>query len=290
MKSQNDGSHHTDLLEVVRGYSLLKYLDKSYYFKHFTVIDALEVEDLRIQDLACSEKSGIKTEKQLIESAINIGAWSNKQEEKIKSTEWTIKRSTVALGKIKDITQRKTFNEQIKKQEEELAKIKGERAQITRYSAEHLAETKRVSRMVDRSAFCDLNFKKPVPDKVKLSVTGLLFARYAELNSRDNILRASYHGGFFDAFICQKENPFRMFNCTFAELTVFQKYLMVLSNNLFSKLKNNKMPEEIMGDPVKMIEYEEKDEEDKSVSHGVDDLKMKMQARGGKLKAEDFLT
>ena len=83
MKSQNDGSHHTDLLEVVRGYSLLKYLDKSYYFKHFTVIDALEVEDLRIQDLACSEKSGIKTEKQLIESAINIGAWSNKQEEKI---------------------------------------------------------------------------------------------------------------------------------------------------------------------------------------------------------------
>jgi hypothetical protein len=56
-------------------------------------------------------------------------------------------------------------------------------------------------------------------------------------------------------------------------------------------MKNTQIPDEIYGDPVKMFNYEEKKAEgEKRVSHGSDDLKKKMKARGGELKPEDFLS
>ena len=56
-------------------------------------------------------------------------------------------------------------------------------------------------------------------------------------------------------------------------------------------MKNTKIPDEIYGDPVKMFNYEEKpEEEDKGISHGADDLRRKIKARGGELKPEDFLS
>jgi hypothetical protein len=76
----------------------------------------------------------------------------------------------------------------------------------------------------------------------------------------------------------------------FEDITNFQKYLVVVSHGLFNKIKNTKIPEEIYGDPVRMMNYEEKEEVDSKVSHGLDDLRQKSQARGGKLKAEDFLS
>ena len=41
---------------------------------------------------------------------------------------------------------------------------------------------------------------------------------------------------------------------------------------------------------IQKINYEEKEEKDGKTSHGVEDLRLKMKARGGKLKAEDFLS
>ena len=74
------------------------------------------------------------------------------------------------------------------------------------------------------------------------------------------------------------------------ELTICLKQGNSLSSSLLNKMKNTKIPDEIYGDPVKMLEYEEKEEKDSKVSHGVGDLKAKMAMRGGKLKAEDFLS
>ncbi len=39
-----------------------------------------------------------------------------------------------------------------------------------------------------------------------------------------------------------------------------------------------------------MFDYKEPKDRDKKVSHGLDDLKMKMKARGGELKPEDLLS
>ena len=117
-----------------------------------------------------------------------------------------------------------------------------------------------------------------------------MFARYRELNDRETLLRASYFGGFFEIFAAQGGNSAQLIGGTFCEMTGLQKSLIVLSNSLLNKVKNVNIPDEIAGDPVKIMDYEEQEEKDIKTSHGVDDLKAKMQARGGKLKAEDFLS
>lgn len=279
-----------DLLDILQGYSVLEFEGKEYYFKHFSMLQFLRLDGLRQKDIRHSVKTGIKKEKDLIDRAIEVGGWSLKEEEKIKSLEWMIKKSTVALGKIEDPTQRKTFKSQIDGQHNELKAVKGARAEITKFSAEHLAETKKISRLVGVSLFSDLNFKKGVNHKLELPLTAHLFSRYAELNNKDSLLKASYHGGFFDIFAAQKGNSIQLFGVSLKDLTIFQKYILVVSNSLLNKLKNTKIPDEIYGDPVKMMDYEEGEYKDKETSHGVDDLKNKMRARGGELKAEDFLS
>ena len=89
----------------------------------------------------------------------------------------------------------------------------------------------------------------------------------------------------------QSENPLALFGVGFSELTVFQKNLLSFSKSLLNKMKNVTIPKEIYGDPVKMFDYEEpKEAKGEKVTHGVDDLKRKMSARGGELKPEDLLT
>ena len=76
---------HNDLLDVIRGYSKLILLKKTYYFKHFSLADSLEVESFMKCDIDSSVRSGIKKKSELLEKAIKIGAWSEKEEIKEKS-------------------------------------------------------------------------------------------------------------------------------------------------------------------------------------------------------------
>ena len=277
------------LLDIIRGYSVLEGNSKTYYFKHFKVVDLLELDRLEESDIKNSIKSGIKSEEDLLDSAIKIGSWSIEKEENLKSQEWMLKRSMTALNKMKDLSQRKVFNNQIEAQEKELKEIKKARSKITAYSAEHLSEIKKIKRMCKSAVFLDLDFTQIFPEEEEGLAATLLFAKNNELNNRDSLLNCSYFGGFFDLFAAQGGNSIQLINKSFLEITGLQKNLIVISNSLLNKIKNTSIPDELSGDPVKIMDYEEKDPE-VHTSHGVDDLKMKMKARGGELKAEDFLS
>jgi hypothetical protein len=288
--NNKENKYSIDLLDIVRGYSVLTSSDSQCYFKHFTVLELLELDNLQELDISRSIKSGIKTEKDLVETAIKRKSWSVQKEDKIKSLEWTIKKSLTAFGKIEDPKQKEIFKRQIDSQEDELKEIRVKRANITSYSAEHLSEVKRVKRMFKQSIFMDLDFTESPTQEQELVFTTAMFSRYGELNNRESILKASYFGGFFDLFSAQDGNPLTLLGKTFEDITNFQKYLIVVSNGLLNKIKNTRIPEEIYGDPVRMMNYEEKEEKDTKVSHGIDDLRRKSQVRGGELKAEDFLS
>ena len=287
---KNHESYSSDLLEMLQGYSVIAYSNHNYYFKHFTILEVLKLEFDEQTDISSSIKNGIKTKDQLVKSAINLGSWSVEKEEKIKSSIWMLKKSEASLAKIEDPTQRKIFNSQIESQRKDLEEIEDQKAKIISYSAEHLAQVKKIKKMVDGSVFKDKNFSKPIDKIEKTAITAILFSKFNHLNSRDTCLNASYHAGFFDFFAAQSNNPLSIFGVTYDKLTCFQKNLIIYSSALLNKIKNVNIPHEIAGDPIKVFEYEEKPHNDGKTSHGVDDLKTKMAMRGGKLKAEDFLS
>ena len=279
----NERNYSGDLLDISRGFSKLKVSDKNYYFRHF-------LDEEQNEDIERSVKSGIQTEGQLIKDAKKAGFWSDAEEEKIKSLQWTVKKSTTALEKIQDLNQRKVFNEQIEGQRLELNKLRRKKASLVTYSAESLSEVKKVKKMVQKCVYLDRDLTESIGEDPEKELTAALFKRYAELNSKQCILGASFFGGFFDIYVAQHRNPLKLFDVNFRTITIFQKNLLILSNALFNKMKNVRIPDEISNDPLKILEYEEKEETDNKVSHGIDDLKARMKARGGELKAEDFLT
>tara|TARA_R110002153_G_scaffold43986_4_gene124155 strand:+ start:13170 stop:14039 length:870 start_codon:yes stop_codon:yes gene_type:complete len=288
--SETNESHSVDLLEILQGYSMLEYLNTNYYFKHFNILEVLSLDFEEKKEIKKSVKTGIKTSEELVKSAINIGSWSEKKEDKIKSTIWMIKKSEAALSKIEDTNQRKIFNNQIESQRNELKEIQNEKSKITNYSAEHLAQIKKIKKMVKSSIFLNKNFSEQLKEEHTIPLTAILFAKFNHLNSRETCLRASYNGGFFDFYVAQAGNPLSIFGVTYDKLTCFQKNLIVYSNSLLNKIKNVSIPPEIADDPVKVYEYEEKPQSESKTSHGVDDLRTKMAMRGGELKAEDFLS
>lgn len=279
------------LLDIIRGYSVFHINDKEYYFKHFSIEEMLRFDEFEKIEVEKAKRSGIQTEEELIESAIEIDSWSIKQEEAIKALKWTIDHSTKALSKMSDEGQKRLFSKQIERDREKLEEIEGKRRKICGYSAEALGGQKRFSKMASSSLFCDIQFTKKIKEKEIESASPLIFSKFAELSKRDTLLDAIYRTYFFDVFILQSKNPLSLFKADFLTLTIFQKNLLSLARGLLNKMKNTKIPDQILGDPIKMFDYEEpKDDEGAKVTHGVDDLKKKMRQRGGELKPEDLLT
>lgn len=286
---KNEISSSQVLLEVARGYSIFTVNKKIYYFRHFSLEDMLELDEFETTQLGVAKKRGIKSETELIKDAMKYGSWTQQEEDKISSLEWTISNSTRILNKINDPITKKSFNDQIEGQRGEMNTLLEKKNKISSYSAETLAQQKRLSKMILNSLFYDKEFETKAEGQDIESLGGLIFSKFSELANKDNLLKASFLTYFFDVFMSTK-NSLGLFSSDFMSLTIFQKGLISYSRVLLNKIKNTKIPEEIYGDPVKMFDYEEKEEVEENTTHGIEDIKNKMKAGGGELKAEDLLS
>lgn len=286
---ENEISPSQILLEISRGYSVFKINEQIYFFRHFSIEQMLTLDEFERDEAKRAEKMGLKSEGELLKNAMKYGAWTQKEEDKIKSLEWTINSSYKTLDKISDPITKRSFESQIKDQEEELKILKNKKSKISSYSAEALAQQKKLSKMIFNSLFYDKEFTEIVKDEDAEVLGALVFSKFSELAKSENVLKASYLTYFFEVFMATT-NCLDLFKTNFMNLTIFQKGLISYSRALMNKIQNTTIPEKIYGDPVKMFNYKEpKNEEKENTSHGLDDLKRRMSSRGGELKAEDFL-
>lgn len=286
----NEISPAQAILEISRGYSIFFVNDQSFFFKHFSIEQMLELEEYEEVQLRRAKKNGIKTTETLLSEAIEIGSWSKKKDDEIKSLDWTINHSLKALKKMHDPTQRKSLESHVNEEQKKLDNLRDDKNKICGYSAEVLAQQKKIARMLRVCLFYDNEFEQKIEEKDLIIAGPLVFPKFAELAQKETLLKSSYLTYFFEVFI-SSSNPVDLFQADFRSLTVFQKGVISYSKSLHNKIKNIEMPDEITGDPVKMYDYEEpKDKGEGNQSEGLDDIKRKMKARGGEVKAEDFLS
>ena len=286
---ENEVSPSQILLEISRGYSVFEINEQTYFFRHFSIEEMLTLDEFERDEAKRAEKMGLKSEGELLKNAMKYGAWTQKEEDKIKSLDWTINNSYKILEKFSDPVTRRSFENQIKDQEDELKILKNKKSKISSYSAEALAQQKKLSKMILNSLFYDKEFTKIVKNKDVEVLGALVFSKFSELANKENVLKGCYLTYFFEVFMATS-NCLDLFKTDFMNLTIFQKGLSSYSRALMNKIQNTSIPEKIYGDPVKMFDYKEpKNEEKENTSHGLDDLKRRMSSRGGELKAEDFL-
>jgi len=277
------------ILDISRGYSVLKVKGKTLFFKHPSNVHYLNSEEYYFNRLEAATKKGIKTEDKLLEMYIKRGVWSKKKEEKLASLVWTIDKTQNALSKITDNNQKAAIQNGIKSQAQELKVLRDERNKLVGQSAENWASQQRLMKMAKDHIFEDENCSITFDFKDDLVVIVALQKRMNKLYDRNTLLRAVYEPSFFDVFSLQYRDPLSVFGVTFFSITVFQRHLLSHASVILNKLKNLEIPDEIKDDPVKVYEFKPNTEnEGKKVTHGVEDLKASMKQKG-KLTPEDLL-
>ena len=240
------------LLDILRGYSKITYKYKKYYFKHFKIYDSLKLEEFESDCIHQAKKQGIKGEKQLLEQAIKRGNWSKEEEASQKDLKWMIDKSRKASLKIADNNTKKSFEDSIRKQVDELAELEIKKNQFIIHSAENLARRKRVN------------------EEISLSL--------------------SYDPSFFDIYCLNYRQPNKIIDKTIYDITIWQKNLLSYASVLLNKLQNYDIPDDVKEDALKLYNFQQKEDSSKEdkVTEGVSDLRAKMAQNGGKLTAEDF--
>ena len=66
--------------DIVRGYSIVDIDNQSFYIKHLTVHDQVDLEDIEEQFYQKAKKRGIPTEKQSLKELIKDGMWKEEDE------------------------------------------------------------------------------------------------------------------------------------------------------------------------------------------------------------------
>ena len=278
--------------DIIRGYSVLKCAKGTAYLKHIKMLEYLELDEFEDESFEDAIKNGIKSEKQLIDTAVERGFWSKSINEEYEALKWTVQKQNEAIEKMADIGQREVFKKSTQAVEESFKELQEKRNKIIGYSAEDLALRKRTAKLIDGNIFKDKNLTKGVSkDKVEdFSVQSYLKIR--DLFDRDNLIRASYNNLFFEAYIYQNKNPIMLFNKGFSDLTIFQSKLISFANSLYGKLKyTSKIPDSVSKDALKLYSYDESKNKTSSGEEitGIEDLKIKNKQKG-KLTSDDFLS
>jgi hypothetical protein len=282
------------LLDIFRGYSIFNFLDKKIYFKHLTTVDFLKLEEKQRLYEEEAKRSGIKSEKELLDSAIDLGFWSELEQKKMEDLKWQVEKSEEATNKISDENQKKLFRKSFEKEKNEFIEIWQKKQKITNYSAEKHAQIKKTKGYYDVCFFKDKKLKNNYTYEEISSIPSEVFDRMSLFSDEKKMVYAAYDSLFFDIFVVQSSNPLRIFEKKINNITLYQSRLISLANILLNKIKNStkEIPKEVISDAYLLYNYKEKTSDEESrgkVTHGVDDLKEKMRKKG-KVTSEDFLS
>lgn len=279
------------LLDIIRGYSIINAGSRELYFRHFTLLESLGFEEEYNKSLASAKRSGIKDEASIIQEAIKVKKWSVQKEEEIKSLIWSIDKLSAAAKKITDYFQRKSAENNVKSQQEELVKLQEARREVCSFSAESFAETKKIKKIIISSLYRDSSFEDRFEEQEAFSYSKEFFEKISLLNDSQIVAAAAYNTAFFEIFSLNYRTPHVLLNKVGMDMTVFQKNLMVYANAILNKLRNVSVPENILDDPIKVLNYKEMEKATgNKTSVGLEDLKEKSAKNGGQLNPEDFLT
>ncbi len=278
------------LLDILRGYSKITHKYKNYYFKHFGVYDSLKLEEFELDCINQAKKQGIKSKDELLELAIKRGGWSKEEESSMKDLKWMIDKSKKASAKISDNNTKKSFEDSIAKQVNQLAELETKKNQFTNHSAENLGKRKRANKEISLSLFYDKEMTRNVSEEDLFFLISEVNSRIQELTSVENLLKLAYESYFFDVYCLNYRNPNQILDTNIYKITIWQKSLLSYASVLLNKLKNLDIPDDIREDAVKVYNFQPKEDGAKGdkVTEGVSDLRAKMSQKGGKLTADDF--
>ena len=259
--------------DVVRGYSSVVIDDQELYIKHLTPHDQVELEEIEERYYKSALKRGVPTEKDMLEYLEEEGQWTDQDEKTILEKTLYVENLKKALAKLvlkQDIDRQKSVIEKEEKilNEKNIQKINRVGNTCEKYAKDRLhdfymihsfyKDKELTEKMYTESEFDDL---ENADIKNVVYKYNEIFESFSEENIQYTILE-----DFYNAYLSFAEDSIQFYGKPFCELTYNQIRLIVYTRvfkNIFAT--NENIPEGIMKDPVKLLEFgsSSKEERDK---------------------------
>jgi hypothetical protein len=267
--------------DVVRGYSSTILNDQLVYIKHLTPHDQVELEEIEEQYHNEALRRGVPTEADMLEFLKSEEQWTDADEKIIAQKTLYLQNLRKTLSKLvlkKDIDrQKEIINKEAKVVNEKLI----EKAQLVGNTCEKYAKDRLNDFYMIRSFFKDREMKKELFEeevfdelehndiKKVIYTYNSIFEGFSEENIQYTILE-----DFYNPYLSFAEDSMQFYGKPFCALTYNQIRLIIYTRvfkNIFDN--NENIPESIMKDPVKLLEFgsssgEERDKVKDKLSQG----------------------
>tara|TARA_R100000808_G_scaffold21917_1_gene47477 strand:+ start:9778 stop:10755 length:978 start_codon:yes stop_codon:yes gene_type:complete len=251
--------------QIVKGYSIAKWGKTKIYIKHFGIEEQFEIQDKYDEIYARASKQGLPSEEEALQTLIEEGAWSDKEEKDIEKQKQYVDGLRQSRKHLIIPSQVEQLSKQLDEAREELAeKIKIRESLLTN-TCEKFAD----GRSNDYSiflAFCSTERLEPLftrqefeeLDKSELyELVGIYNQAMGPLDT-ENIKKIAIAPFFVNYYNLAGDNPAHFFKNPISELTYYQVNLLNYGKVFKSIFENvADIPDHVADDPDKLLDFAE---------------------------------
>lgn len=244
--------------EIIRGYSKLSSKGRTFFFKHPSVSDRLNIGEYESYLKERGREIGLLDKDQLLSRALSLGAWTKDYDDSLNSIQWTVDKKRESIKTLSDPSLKSSMQLSLERDEKELDELLNKKHKIQSPSLEDYVSLKLPYLLNRREVFFNENMTEQIDEETSKEIISLYAEKNSELLNRKNLLISAYSPNFFDLFFIYTSVD-NIFNRNIYNLSIFQKELLAYGRILHSKLTNiQKIPDAVKNDPLKLYLFEEK--------------------------------
>ena len=251
-------------LDILNGYSKIKYEGELLYVKHFGIFDESLVSENYEIIFEKTKAQGLPTEAERLEVLEEQGFWTKGDERKIQFKKEETKELETRLSKTIIKTQKEKILKELSKLRSEINQVESKRMEMLHDTCESFARSKSMNYLIWLSFYKDKKFKKRAwgkDDFDSLSrselneVVSLYNLKMVEL-SAERIKKIALSGFFTNYFYLAGDSISDFFGKRILDLTFFQTTL-VSYGKMFRNIQENNsdIPDSVLGDPDALMDF-----------------------------------
>ena len=261
--AQPDVNFRPIFKDVVFGWSEIKHKNTLAYLKHLSVFDQVDIEEVRDKFYSKAKKRGLPTKSDALSRLKEEEMWVPADDAKIKEQEEYIKGAEASKKQFYLKKEIDRANEEIEAAKIKLATLLSNKDELLGQTCEKYADSRVSDHYILRSLYKDPQLTEFFYDQKSIDqlTRQEMFAVVKLYNDSYNVfsdtnIQKITLQDFYQPYIPFCENVNNMFPKPLFELSINQVKLVIYSR-MFKNIFENypKIPDEIKGDPDKILDY-----------------------------------
>jgi len=261
--TQNDVNYRQLFKDLVFGWSTIRLGGLSAHLKHLSVFDQVDIEEVRTSFYANAKERGLPTEEEALSRLKEEELWASSDESKIIEQEKFVES---AYGTKKQLYLKADIdkaNKDIAEAQKKIDTLKAQKHELLGQTCEKYSDGRVSDHFILRSLYKDSSLQEPwyseeeVGEMTRKEMVEVVrnynevYSVFDDINIQKVVLQ-----DFYQPYLPFCEDVTNMFSKPLFELSINQVKLVVYSRmfkNIFEQY--SKIPEEIRGDPEKIVDY-----------------------------------